>query len=69
MKPAPVTASTKQPTILYHSSREIAKECESHVALEYFLTFCVLIEALLMFLPSMTDSWLEYRTKNLMTAK
>ena len=60
---APVTTRNKQLTILYHSSKEIAKECESHTALEYFLTFCVLVEAVLSFLPSVTDSWLEYRTK------
>jgi len=36
------------------------------MTLEYFLIFCVLVEALLRFLPSVTDTFLEYRTKNLM---
>jgi hypothetical protein len=48
-------------------ARRSQKNCESHMALEYFLTFCVLVEALLRFRPSVTDSWLEYRTKNFMT--
>jgi len=69
MTAAPVTTRTKQLTILYQSNREIPNECESHMALEYFPTFRVLFEALLRFLPSVTNTLLDYRTKNLMTKR